>query len=117
MLNASLLMTTTSNLFKSVLNLFSQMGSFESGKTVTLRVDHYDVDAFGQTPLDAQVFITIAGDTVYSQSVTTTLRDTVEIVNDHIEEYSIEQLNALISMMARNHLMRTWRVENILAIN
>ena len=37
MLNASQLMTTTSNLFKSVLNLFSQMGSFTNELTESLQ--------------------------------------------------------------------------------
>lgn len=93
---------------------FAQRGSFISGDTVTLRIENYDVDSYGETQLQAQVFLTIGEEVISSNECSFSLRQAVEAVNGNLSVYSTPQLSMLAAMIERYAVMKTWEVENIL---
>ena len=88
--------------------------SFVSGKEVTLRVNNFDVENYGQTELYASVWVNFNGEIINSSQYTLTLRDMVEAVNAQYKAYSETQLQAVRDMIAANPIMESWSVENIL---
>ena len=88
--------------------------SYESGRTITLRLNNFDAENFGETPLHAAVWIKLS-DGTYIESVqyTLTLRDMIETINDGYEAFNEEQLKGVRSMIERNPAIQKWRVENL----
>jgi len=102
-----------------------QLGSFVSLRTgregapvslqpITLRINDFDVEHYGETDLSAQVYLVLNGQTVYSSSYTTSLRDMVENVNENVESYTQIQLDALAAWLARFSVVSGWKTDNIL---
>ena len=87
---------------------------FVSLEPVTLRVDGYLVDKWGEAPLTAQVYMTIDGQSVQSAACSYSLRQIVELVNDNAAGISAEQKSALSTWISRSETMQTWKVENLL---
>lgn len=86
----------------------------QSGKAVTLRIDGYDVENYGEAKLTARTFITVDGETIYSTSYTSSLRDMLEQINEQAGSLTAGQLAALKEMLERYSVMQTWNVENLL---
>ena len=90
-------------------------GEFVSEKTVSLRVQNYDSQNYGEAPLAAWVQLKLSdGTTVTSSGTVNTLREMIETVNDTVTDFSREQLDALAVWSRSCDTMMTWRVENIL---
>ncbi len=88
--------------------------SFESGKTVTLRIDNYDVENHGLTELKASAVLRLADGTVITSSeVTMTMRGFMEQLNTSWSTLSEEQLTAIKEMIERNPIIKTWQADNL----
>ena len=89
--------------------------SYESGRTITLRLNNFDVENYGETLVHATVWVKLTDGTyIETTQCSLTLKDMVETINDSYEAYSEEQLKGVRSMIERNPIMETWRVENLL---
>ena len=87
---------------------------FVSMKSVTLRVDNYDADKFGQIALSAGVFMVVDGVTVVGNTHSLTLRSLVERINDTVT-LDEAQKTALAAWITESKTMQTWDVGNIMA--
>ncbi len=88
--------------------------SFESNKAVTLRIENYDVEHYGEADLTASVTMTFKDGTVIeSTPYTTSLRQIVAAINANTAAYTAEQLAALKEMIQNNPTMASWEVGNI----
>ena len=85
-----------------------------SGKPVTLRLQNYDVQNYGEAALSAYVSIKIGNTEIKSDVQTITLRSMVETINDTYQQYTQEQLEAVREMINAHEIMKTWNVANIL---
>lgn len=89
--------------------------SFQSGKTVTLRIDNYDVEKHGETPLYASAVLKLTDGTVIeSAQCTVTLRGLLETVNDNYQNYEEPQLTLLREMIEKYTVIQSWKVENLI---
>jgi hypothetical protein len=84
-----------------------------SGKPVTLRLQNYDVENYGEAKLSAYVSIKIGNTEIKSAEQTITLRSMVETINDSYQKFSAEQLEAVRSLINDHEIMQTWNVSNI----
>ena len=86
--------------------------SFVSGEAVTLRIQNYDAENFGETKLNANVFMVIGEQTVISTTVSCTLRQMVEQINA-TAGLTADKVAALAAWIAQSDVMQTWNVGNI----
>ena len=91
-------------------------GTFVSGKTVTARLQNFDVAAYGETPVYGQVYLTLEdGTTVESGQYSYTFRYLVEQVAKNADSYSQTQLSALRDMLTRfEETTSKWNVDGIM---
>ena len=90
--------------------------SFVSGKTVTLRIDNYDVEQYSQTNLTACVVLKLADGTVIESTVVTmTFRGLMEQLNANYTALTSEQLNAVAEMIKKYAIIISWDLKNLLA--
>ena len=84
---------------------------------LTLRLNNFMVDAYGETPVNAKAYITLTSGALLESSVHSySMREMVEDINASYSEFSAEQLKAAAGMILANATMQTWNVENILNV-
>ena len=90
-------------------------GSFESGKTITARLQNFDVTNYGETEIYGSVYLTLKdGTTVESAETSYTLRSLVEQVAASASSYTEAQLSALRDMLARfESTTSQWNIEGL----
>ena len=88
-------------------------GSPVSGKAFTVRINGFDVDTYGETPLTAQVYITVNGETISASAYTTTLKAMVQAVDADASKYTATQLAALKAWLGEYTLPKSWDLTNI----
>ena len=90
-------------------------GPFASGKALTLRLQNFDVAAYGETPVYGQVYLILAdGSTVTSSDYSYTLRSLVETVAANVSNYSETQLSALRTMLeANSDATADWNIDSL----
>ena len=87
----------------------------ESGKTVTLRIDNYDVVNHGETALYASAVLVLSDGTVIeSTRCTMTLRSMLETLNENAAALSSQQLAAVAEFIKKYAVISTWKVENLI---
>lgn len=87
--------------------------SFVSGKTVTLRIDNYDIENYGETELVASVMLKLADGTVIeSNSCTMTMRGMIEQLNGDPSQLTDVQKNNILALIEKNPIMKTWDIQN-----
>ena len=88
----------------------------ESGKTVSLRLQNFDVANYGEADVNATVFMQFAnGVTVESDTYSYTLRSLVEQINGLVDSFTDAQMSALKVMCENNAAaMSGWDIANIL---
>lgn len=75
---------------------------FQSGEVVTLRVQNFDVENYGEVPVNGSVFLTLSDGTVIeSGEYSCTLRSLLETVAANADSYSQSQLDAVKTMVAQ----------------
>ncbi len=84
-----------------------------SGKTVSLRINNFQVENYGETDLTAQVFLTINGEKLFSTGYTTTLKDLVQAVDSNTGAYTDEQLTELTAWLSQYEITKGWNLSNI----
>ena len=95
---------------------YKSRASFVSGRSVTLRVDNYDVEHFGEKSLSACVMLKLGDGTVIeSSSVTMTLRQLMEQLNADPSQMTEAQLKVVASMIEKFEIMKSWNIGNLIA--
>ena len=86
-----------------------------SGKTVTLRIDNYDVEKYGETELRASAVLILKDGTVIESTVCTmTLRSMVETISANYTAFATEQLALLKTWLQKYAIVKDWAAENLL---
>ena len=90
--------------------------TFTSLKTVTLRLQNFDVENYGEASINATVFIVLSdGTTIESGEYSYTLRSLLETVNSNVSSFTQEQMSALKAMcQVYSDVMSYWDIGNIL---
>lgn len=87
--------------------------SFVSGKKVTLRVDNYDIEHYGENELYAHVMLKLNDGTVIeSAEVSMTMRSLLEKLNADISILNHSQLLGLIQMLMEHPIIKNWDTSN-----
>ena len=82
------------------------------GKELTLRVNNWDLESYGDTELKAKAIIVLKDGTVIEGAEhTMTMKAMVESINANIGEYTVDQILAVQEMLAGHDL--DWNIENI----
>ena len=93
---------------------YKDRASFVSGKTVTLRIDNYDIGRYGEAALSAKVMLQLAdGMVIESTDCTMTMRSMLEALNDMT--LTAEQQTAVKAMIEKFAIIKTWDTENLYA--
>ncbi len=88
--------------------------SFTSGKVLTLRVDNYDIENYGETVLKANAFIDFGDVIVQSSAVSYSLRDMIETINTNFSAVSSENQQAMTALVKKYYeVMKNWDISNI----
>ena len=88
--------------------------AFESGKTVTLRLQNFDAEGYGEVPVYGQVFMKLADGTVIeSAEYSYTLRQLMETVAASASSFTAAQLSALSAMIQANPVMKNWDIDSL----
>lgn len=86
-----------------------------SGKPVTLRIDNFDVENYGQVELSAYVMLQLADGTVIESTTRTlTLRGMLEQLNTLADSLTETQLEAVADFIKKYAIIQSWKVENLL---
>ena len=89
--------------------------SFVSGKVITLRIDDYDVENYGQTDLYATVMLKLTDGTVIeSTQCAMTMRSLLETLNTNYTDFGADQLTAIAEMIEKHAIIQSWKVENLI---
>ena len=90
--------------------------TFTSLKTVTLRLQNFDVENYGEASINATVFIVLSdGTTIESGAYSYTLRSLLETVNSNVSSFTQEQMSALKAMcQVYSDVMADWDIGNVL---
>lgn len=87
---------------------------FASGKELSLRVEHFDVERFGENDLSVSVWLKLQDGTVISTDVyAASMRDMLEQISANYSALTREQLTLLKTMIEANPIMKTWSVDNL----
>ena len=87
---------------------------FVSGKVITLRIDNYDVEHFGETGLSAKVMLQLTDGTVIeSGAATMTFRGLMEQLNTNHTALTQAQLTAVAEMIEKYVIIKQWNIENL----
>ena len=88
--------------------------TFVSGKSVTLRVDNYDIENYGETALKANAFIDFGDVTVLSSSANYSMKDMVEAINTTFDSIAAESQQAMKTLVQKYYeAMKNWEIGNI----
>ena len=90
-------------------------GSFVSGKTVTARLQNFDVASYGEETIYGSVYLTLQdGTTIESASCSYTFRNLVEQIAANASSYTDTQLSALRGMLERfESTTSRWNIQNL----
>lgn len=81
---------------------------------LTLRLKNFDVENYGETPVNACVRITLVDGTVITgETHSNTMKQVVESVNTNYESLTEAQMAAVNTMIASTPTMQTWQIENL----
>lgn len=87
---------------------------FVSGKTVSLCVNNYDVANYGEIDLNASVFISFGDVTLYTGTVSYSMKDMMQAANAAFSGFEAAQQEALTAMVEKYYsVMQNWEVGNI----
>ena len=88
--------------------------NFVSGKTVTLRVDNYDIENYGETALKANAFIDFGDVIVQSSAVNYSMKDMVEAINTDFDSIEAAAQSTMKTLVQKYYnVMKNWEIGNI----
>ena len=83
---------------------------------LALRLKNFDVESYGEAPVNANVSMVLNDGTVIeSTTVSYSMRQMMQMVNEQVAELSQDQLSAVWAMMDANPIMKTWELDNLYA--
>ena len=81
---------------------------------VTLRLKNFAVENYGETPVNAKVFITLLDGTKLESAVSAySMKQMVELINETYADFSAQQLAAVADMIGKYPIMADWKISNI----
>ena len=91
-------------------------GAFTSGKTVTARLQNFDVENYGETPVYGQVYLVLKNDTTIESAVYSyNFRTLVEQIAKDSGDYTESQLSALRNMLSQfEDTVSGWDIDGIM---
>lgn len=96
------------------IKLFKGKDSFVSGRKVTLRIDNFDVDNYGEAKLYAKALLKLNDGTVIeSVQAQMTMRGMLEKLDKTLSIINAEQLAALKKLLEEHPLISSWDTENL----
>ena len=82
---------------------------------LTLRLKNFDVENYGETPVNAKAFMTLVDGTKLESNIHSySMRSMVEGINEAYESFGTEKLTAAAKMILKYETMESWNVANIL---
>ncbi len=92
---------------------FKSPDDLVSAVPISLRIDNWDVENYGETELYAAVWLCLQdGTRISSNGCAVTLRRQIETVNALYKSYEQSQLDAVRQLIDRNPAMHSWEVRN-----
>ena len=90
---------------------------FVSGKSLTLRIDGFDIANYGTTDLSACVFVKLADGTVLTgNQASYSMQTMLEKVNTMLDSLSAAQIQKVQTMCADHETaMQNWNIKELLA--
>ena len=90
--------------------------TFVSGKTVTARLQNFDVENYGEAEINGSVYLKLSDGTIIESGETSyTLRSLVEIVAADQGSYTAAQLSALRTMLLKfEDAVSSWNIADLL---
>ncbi len=90
------------------------MNTYQS--LVTLRLNNFLVEQYGEAPVHARAFMTLQdGTKLESEVISYSMRSMVELIDGLTADLTEEQVKAAAIMVKKNPTMQNWSVSNILA--
>lgn len=81
---------------------------------LTLRLKNFQVEHYGQAPVNAKVFITLTDGTKLEGAVHSySMKQMVERINETFADFSAQQLAAVKAMLAKYEIMQSWQIDNL----
>ena len=100
--------------YKPVYRYFDR-DELTSGDPITLRIRNYRVDGYGETPLTAQVSITLNDGTVIeAEEASFSFRWLAEEVSKNHTDYTAEQLTLFKAMLQKFTTPKDWEIPNLI---
>ena len=98
------------------LSVTRSLDGYTSGRIVTLRVDNFDVQNYGEAMLSAKVFVTLKDGTVLESSeVSMSMRMILEDISARAASFTAEQLAAVKAMIEKYPVVKEWDTKNLYA--
>ena len=98
------------------LSVTRSIDGYTSGRIVTLRVDNFDVQNYGEAMLSAKVFVTLKDGTVLESSeVSMSMRMILEDISARAASFTAEQLAAVKAMIEKYPVVKEWDTKNLYA--
>lgn len=92
--------------------VYNDRDHFVSGRKVSMLVNNYDIENYGETGLYAAVMIQLKDGTVIeSAEVSTNMRAMLENLNEHVSILSSVQFSALREMLQAHPITKLWKTE------
>lgn len=94
--------------------VFKEKGSFISGRNVTLRIDNFDVENYGETKLYAKALLKLSDGTVIeSVQAQMTMRGMLEKLDKTLSIINEDQLAALKILLKEHPVISSWDTKNL----
>ncbi len=88
-----------------------------SGAPITLRIRNYDVEDYGETPLYAQLSLTLSDGTVIeTEQEDLTFRWLTEQVDANYTDFTAEQLDQFKELLQQFEVVKTWNLPNLFQV-
>ena len=95
--------------------IYKTRDSVTSGTPVTIRIDNFDVENYGQSTITAKVILQLNDGTIIeSDAYSTTLRAIFEIININYKDFSSNQLSLISEWIQRHAVIKKWYVDNLI---
>ena len=99
---------------KKPVSAYKSRESFVSGRTVTLGLNNYDVEQYGETALNASVVLNlIDGTVIETEPVSMTMRSILEILDERFEDFTQTQLTQVKAMLEKYEIVSQWELSNL----
>ena len=100
--------------FKLWLKVSQSKDGFQN--KLTLRLRDFDVENHGESPVNANVFLTLTDGTVIESSVASvSMRTMLENINAQYGNFSATQLSAIKAMIEKHAIIKSWNTEKLYA--